>query len=100
MFSYITRNTHDGEDIEDKFWRSYFVLKRVTLPLAAQPRTEAVAVDVHCLVSLHVVASAGFLVTYMVRMAESYEKVARRVRVRVETVFQGLMRGETGGAER
>jgi hypothetical protein len=90
MFSYMTRNTHDGEDIESKFWRSYLVLKRATPPLAAQRRTEAVAVDVHCLVvSLHVKASVGFLVKLMVRMAESYERVARRV----ETVFQGLVRG-------
>jgi hypothetical protein len=72
MFSYMTQYTHDGEDI-CKFWRSYLVLR-----------------DIHCLgVSLHVMASVGFLVKSMVRMAESYERVARRV----ETIFQGLMRG-------
>lgn len=83
----MTRNTHDGEDIGSKFWRSYLVLKRETPPLAAQRRTEAVAVDIHCLVvSLHVKAS---VVKPMIRMAESYERVAQRV----ETVFRGLVRG-------
>ena len=92
----MTRNTHHGEDTESKFWRSYLVLKRVTPSLAAQCRTEAVAVGVHCLVvSLHVTASVGYLMKPMARMAESYEKVAQRV----EMVFQGLMRGETSGAE-
>jgi hypothetical protein len=63
------------------------VLKRETPPLAAQRRTEAVAVDIHCLVvSLHVKAS---VVKPMIRMAESYERVAQRV----ETVFRGLVRG-------
>lgn len=92
----MTRNTHHGGDTESKFWRSYLVLKRVTPPLAAQRRTEAVAVGVHCLVvSLHATASVGYLMKLMARMAESYEKVAQPV----ETVFQGLVRGETGGAE-
>ncbi len=61
----------------------------------APPRTEAVAVDVHCLVPLRVMVSVGFLVTSIVRMVESYERVAQRV----ETVFQGLMGGGTGGEE-
>jgi hypothetical protein len=56
-------------------------------PLAAQPPIEVVAVDVRSLVSLHV-TSVGFLVTSMVRMAESYEKAAQQV----EMVFQGLMK--------
>jgi hypothetical protein len=86
----MTRDTHNGEDIESTFWRLYLILKRVTPPLAAQRRIEAVAVDVHCLVvSLHVTASVPFLVKSVVRMAESYEKVAQRV----ETVFQGRVRG-------
>jgi hypothetical protein len=96
MFSYMARNTYDVEDTESRFWGSYLVLKRATPPLAAQRRTEAVEVDVHCLVvSLHVTASVRFLVKPMARMAGSYEKVA----LRVETVFQELVRGETGGAE-
>jgi hypothetical protein len=86
----MTRNTHDDEDIESKFWRLYLILKRVTAPLAAQRRTEAVAVDVHCLVvSLHVMASVGFLVRSVIQMAENYERVVQRV----ETVFRGLVRG-------
>ena len=92
MFNHMTQNTHNGEDIESKFWRSYLVLTRarVTQPLAAQRRTEAVAVDVHCLVvSLHVMASVEFLVKSVIQMAENYERVAQRV----ETVFQGLVRG-------
>jgi hypothetical protein len=88
MFSYVTQNTHDGEDIASKFWKSYSDLKRET-PLAAQPPNEAVAVDVHCLVSLHVTASVGFWAISIVQMAESYERVVQRV----ETVSQRLMRG-------
>jgi hypothetical protein len=61
----------------------------------APPRTEVVAVDVHCLVPLRVMVSVGFLVTSIVQMVESYERVAQRV----ETVFQGLTGGGTGGAE-
>lgn len=92
----MTRNTHDGEDIESKLWRSYLVLKKAMPPLAAQRRTEAVAVGVHCLVvTLHVTASAEFLVKSMARMAESYERVAQRAKM----VFQRLVRGQTGGAE-
>ena len=88
MFSHMTRNTHNGEDIEEGMsW--YFVLKRATPSLAAQRRTGAVE-DVHCLVvSLHVTASAGVLVKLMVRMADSHERIAQRV----ETVFQGLVGG-------
>jgi hypothetical protein len=90
MFSYMTRNTHNGEDIESKFWSSYLVLTRASPPLVVQRRTEAVAVGVHCLVvSLHVTASLGLLVKSVVQMAENYERVAQRV----ETVFQGLVRG-------
>ena len=75
----MTRNTHNGEDIESSFWR-YLVLTRATAPLAAQRRTEAVAVDVHRLVvSLHVTASMRFLVKSVVQMAENYERVAQRV---------------------
>lgn len=86
----MTRNTHDGEDIESKSWRLYLILKRAMPPLAAQRRIEAVAVDDHCLVvSLHVAASVRFLVKVVVRMAENYERVAQQV----ETVFQGLVRG-------
>lgn len=89
MFYYMTWNTHDGEDIESRSWRSYLDLKRGTLPIAAQPPTEAGAVDVHCLASIHVMSSMGSLVTSMVRMAESYERVVERV----EMIFQGSVRG-------
>lgn len=83
MFSYKKKNTHDGEDIVSRFWRSYLDLTRATPPLAAQPPTEAVAVYVHCLVSLHVTVSVGVLVTSTDRMDENCERVVQRE----ETVF-------------
>jgi hypothetical protein len=87
MSSYMTQNTHDSEDTESRFWRSYLDLKRATPPLAVQPLTEAVAVDVHCLVSLHVTASVGVLL--IVQRVGSYERAAQQV----ETVSRGLVRG-------
>jgi len=92
----MTQNTHDGEDTESRFWGSYLDLKRATLPLAAQLLIEAVAVGVHCLVSLHVTASVEVLVTLIVQMAERYERVAQQV----ETVYEGQSMGQTtSGAE-
>jgi hypothetical protein len=85
----VRRDVSDGGDIGSRFWRSYLDLARATPPLAAQPPTEAVAVDVHCLVSLHVTVSVGFLVTSMDRIGENYERIVQRV----ETVFQGLKKG-------
>lgn len=87
-FSYITQNTHDDEDIESRFWESYLGPKKGTPPFAAQPPIEVVAVGVHSLASLHV-TSVEFLVTSMVRMAESCERAVQRV----EMVYQGLMKG-------
>jgi hypothetical protein len=61
----------------------------LTASLAAQHPTAVAAVDDQYLVLVHVTASVGLLVTLMVQMPESCERVVQRAK----TAFQVLLSG-------